>query len=38
MTAHILPAEERFEAIVDEFRGTRGVTPPSDGKRFGGPR
>ncbi len=35
MTAHILPAEERFEAIVDEFRGTRGVTPPSDGKRFG---
>jgi hypothetical protein len=35
MTARTLTAEERFEAIVDEFRGTRGVTPPSDGKRFG---
>lgn len=35
MTAHTLSAEERFEAIVNEFRGMRGVTPPSDGKRFG---
>ncbi|HEX6817798.1 MAG TPA: TfoX/Sxy family protein [Ktedonobacterales bacterium] len=35
MTERALSAEERFQDIVDEFRGTRGVTPPSDGKRFG---
>src|SRR5579884_2197395 len=35
MATQGLSAEERFEDIVDEFRGVRGVIPPSGGRRFG---
>jgi hypothetical protein len=33
MTA--LPADQRFESLVDEFVGRDGVTPPRPGRGFG---
>ncbi|HEY2671221.1 MAG TPA: hypothetical protein VGJ07_12720 [Rugosimonospora sp.] len=31
----VIPSEERFERLVDEFLAHDGVTPPSPGRGFG---